>query len=96
MTGTSSTEAPGWGVEGWDHARPVLCVEFGFILVYIMMEVNPVANCCPKNKVARKYTSTWRFSKLVIQGKLQDLFKILYSKYIDLMYSKYTDLLSSS
>lgn len=37
--GTSSTEAPGWGAEEWDHLRHVLCDEFGFILVSIVIEV---------------------------------------------------------
>lgn len=37
--GTSSAEAPGWGVGEWEHPRHVLCVEFGFILVSVAIAV---------------------------------------------------------
>lgn len=50
MAGTSSTEAPGWGAGGWDHPRHVLCVEFGFILVSIAIEVIPWQNVALRTK----------------------------------------------
>lgn len=86
MAGTSSTEAPGWGAGGWDRPRHVLCVECGFNLVSIAIEVIPWQNVALRT-AAGEHTSTLRFLKIVIQVKLQDLLKIMHSKYIDLFSS---------